>query len=237
MMPNLNNPHYRRDYTSELIVYEESGALKTINVVPRDLPHGWPVKSAIVLGNGIGRLDPTIELICRSNRNRPAEGYKLTYACNAAYRDVNADYYVVKDISLFQEIDHSRFNQVFVPYNLWLTRRDTNMIPYYSHLDAGTAAAYLAAFDGAEKVFLFGFDGTDGNLVQNVYQDTLGYKTPAEPSGMQKFAMYMYDLARIYPDVQFYRVRTEHSFDWLCGMPLDNWHEVSIRQAVLLGDF
>jgi hypothetical protein len=236
-MPNLNTAKYRRDYESELIVYEDAGNLKTINVIPRDLPCDWPVKSAIVLGNGMGRLDPTIDLICRTNRNRPAEGYKLTYACNAAHRDVNADYYVVKDVLLFQEIDHARFNQVFTPYNLWLTRRDTNMVPYYSYLDAGTTAAYLAAFDGAKKVFLFGFDGTDGNELHNIYHGTLAYVKQDDLTGMQKFAIYMHDLVKTYSDVQFYRVRTEHSFDWLCGMPFDNWQEVSVRQAILLGDF
>ena len=100
-MGNLNTPLYRRDYKGEAITYVQDNKMKSIFATPRDLPHDMLVNSAIVLGNGISRLDPNIKIMLKQNNNRVAEGYKLTYACNAAWRDTPADYYVIKDNIFF----------------------------------------------------------------------------------------------------------------------------------------
>ena len=79
-MGNIHRPTYRRDYTGETISYVEDATQKSIFVTPRDLPYDWNSRSAVVLGNGISRLDPTVKLIIDANNRRVAEGYKLTYA-------------------------------------------------------------------------------------------------------------------------------------------------------------
>ena len=186
-MGNIYKPTYRRDYTGETISYVEDGVQKSIFVTPRDLPHDWNSRSAVVLGNGISRLDPTVKLIIDGNNRRVAEGYKLTYACNAAYRDTPADYYVIKNNIFFSDIPLADYNKMFTPNDHWLTYRDTNMLPGSYHMDAGASAAYLAAFDGAQKVFLFGFDGTDGVTSENIYADTFGYESAEYMEDFQKF--------------------------------------------------
>ena len=95
-MPQLNTPIYRRDYTGEPLTYVENGAYKSLFVTPRQFPHDRAVDSAIVLGNGVSRTNPDIQCILKQNNTRVAEGYKTTYACNAAYRDTQADYYIWK---------------------------------------------------------------------------------------------------------------------------------------------
>jgi len=237
-MGNLNKPKYRRDYTGETISYVEDGEQKSIFVTPRDLPHDWNSRGAVVLGNGISRLDPTTKLIIDGNNRRVAEGYKLTYACNAAYRDTTADYYVIKNNIFFSDIPTQDYNKMFVSNSSWLTYNDTNMLPYIYHMDAGSSAAYLAAFDGAQKIFLFGFDGSDGVTSENIYADTLGYESAQYIEDFQKFNTFLYNICYSYSSTQFYRVRNHYSNDFDPMLKtLNNYHEVTIRDAVLLGDF
>ena len=203
-----------------------------------DLAHDWNSRSAVVLGNGISRLDPTVKLIIDGNNRRVAEGYKLTYACNAAFRDTPADYYVIKHNTLFAEIPSNQHNKMFTSNDMWLVWRDTNLLPNCYHMDAGSAAVYLAAFDGAQKIFLFGFDGSDGVTSENIYADTSGYDSSNYIEDFQKFNAFLYNICYAYSSTQFYRVRTQHSNDFDPILKtLNNYREVSVRDAVLLGDF
>jgi len=237
-MGNLNAPLYRRDYAGETITYVQDNKMQSLYVTPRELPHDISVNSAIVLGNGISRLDSDIQLILGQNNRRVAEGYKLTYACNAAFRDTSADYYIYKESVFFSEISKDLYNKIFLPNNLWIAYRDTNLIPHVYHMDSGSTAAYLAAFDGAKKVFLFGFDRSDGATNENIYSNTLGYDGPAILDDFRDCNTNLYNVIKAYSDVNFYRVcnhHTNHIGDLLKTLP--NYHEVSIREAILLGDF
>jgi hypothetical protein len=235
-MPQLNTPIYRRDYTGEVITYVEEGQMKSLFVTPRNFPYDRNVSNAIVLGNGVSRLDPNIQLLLNQNNKRVAEGYKTTYACNAAYRDTKADYYIWKTNIFFgdktYEIDSTK---VFLQNDLWIAYRDTNLIPNIWYMDSGSTAAFMAAFDGAKKVFLFGFDGC-GDVHDNIYANTLGYDDSNHT--YDKHNAHLTNVCAAYTDVQFYRVRTQNSFDFTTELnKLPNYHEVSVREAVLLGDF
>jgi hypothetical protein len=237
-MGNINTPLYRRDYKGEAITYVQDDKMKSIFATPRDLPHDMLVNSAIVLGNGISRLDPTIQLMLGQNNKRVAEGYKLTYACNAAYRDTPADYYVIKNNIFFSDMPLDDYNKMFVANDSYVTYTDANLLPHIYHMDSGSSAAYLAAFDGAQKIFLFGFDGTDNVTSENIYADTLGYESKYYIEDFQKNNSYLYNIIKTYSSIQFYRVRTPHSnnFDSMLKT-LPNYLEVSVRDAILLGDF
>jgi hypothetical protein len=237
-MGNLTKPVYRRDYTGETVYYIETDRLSAVLSKPRALPYDFHTRTAIVLGNGVTRTYPDVNQMLVNNRNKLAEAYKLTYACNAAITDTIADYYVIKDDRFFQRIEPERLPLMFTPYNIWINRRETNLIPTVSHYDAGSAAAMLAAFDGATKVFLIGFDGTDGETVDNIYSDDQLYSDPTTVVDFQKFHSYLHDVVKAYSDTQFYRVRTPHSNNLQADMSrLRNYTEVTVREAILLGDF
>jgi len=235
-MPQLNFPYYRRDYKGEPVTFVENNQMKSFFVNPREFPYDRAIDTAIVIGNGISRLSTDIQLILNQNSRRVVEGYKTTYACNAAYRDIKADYYVIKSRLLFAEIPLEKHNAIFVSNDMWVTYRDTNLIPYIYYMDSGATAAYLAAFDGAKKVFLFGFDGSDNDTNQNVYADTFGYDR--NDFTHNKHHENLYDVCSVYSNVDFYRVRTHVSHDYsnlLTQLP--NYHELNVRNAVLTGDF
>jgi len=235
-MPQLNSPYFRRDYKGEPITYVDNGQMKSLFVNPREFPYDRQVSTAIVLGNGISRITPEVQLIINQNNRRVAEGYKTTYACNAAYRDVKADYYIVKERLLFAEIPVEKYNSMFVSNDMWVTYRDTNLIPYIYYMDSGSTGAYLAAFDGHKKVFLFGFDGSDNDTNQNVYANSLGYER--NDFTHETHHSYLYEVCRVYNSTEFYRVRTYHSYNYSKQLnSLPNYHEVNVREAVLAGDF
>ena len=235
-MPQLNAPIYRRDYTGETITHVENGQLKSLFVTPREFPSDRSVSNAIVLGNGISRLSPDIQIILNQNNKRIAEGYKTTYACNAAYRDTPADYYVFKNNIFFGDPTYPIDNaKIFLQNDIWVNYRDTNLIPNIWYMDSGSTCAFLAAFDGAKKVFLFGFDGS-GDVNNNVYDNTLGYNDSNYTH--DKHNAHLTNVVRIYSDVEFYRVRNHYSFDFSSQLnSLPNYHEVTVREAILLGDF
>ena len=234
-MPQLNTPIYRRDYTGEPLTYVEDGQYKSFFVTPRTFPYDRNVNSAIVLGNGVSRLNPEAQLILKQNNMRVAEGYKMIYACNAAYRDTPADYYIWKTNIFFADSYPIDNTKIFLPNDTWLGYRDTNLIPHIWYMDSGATTAYLAAFDGAKKVFLFGFDG-GGDIHQNIYANTLGYDSLDHD--YVKHASHLANVVRVFSDVQFYRVRTHQCFDFISDLTsLPNYSEVSVYDAVLLGDF
>jgi len=234
-MPLLQKPIYRRNYTGEPVTYVQDEQLQSLLVKPRDFPFDRDVSSAIVLGNGISRLEPDVQLLLNQNNIRVAEGYKTTYACNAAYRDTPADYYIWKTNIFFADSAPIDYTKVFLPNDLWLAYRNCNLIPNIWYMDSGSTAAYLAAFDGAKKVFLFGFDGSD-DAHFNIYNGTLGYET--NDFGFQKHIAHLTNVVYTYSNVQFYRVRNLHTYDFsqeLYNLP--NFHEISVRGAILEGDF
>lgn len=235
-MPQLNYPEFRRDYKGEPLTFVENGQMKSLFVNPRTFPYDRSVESAIVLGNGISRKIQDIQLILNTNNRRVAEGYKTTYACNAAYRDTPADYYIVKDPIFFSEIPLNIYNKIFVSNDMWVTYRETNLIPHFYYMDSGSTGAYMAAFDGHKKVFLIGFDGSDNNHNLNLYANTLGYER--NDWTHETHQNYLFDVCRVYSSTQFIRVRTQHSYNFSDKLnTLPNYKEVNVRDAIILGDF
>jgi hypothetical protein len=227
---------FRSNYTGEVIYDARSGTQTAVQVAPRQFQSS-DCESAIVLGNGPSRLNNQIQVMLRANSNRPYPAYKSVYACNATIRDTKADYYVVKNGLLFQEINSEKYPQLFLQSDLYLLYRDANLIPLQYHYNAGVSAAHMAAFDEHKKVFLFGFDGQD-TVAHNIYTGTNAYSETDETVSMDKWEQQMLEVIRTYPITDFYRVMAEGCVQspdiWLAE---PNFHQVSIREAVLAGDF
>ena len=92
-----------------------------------------------------------------------------------------------------------------------------NNIDYPTGWSAGNTALYLACQEGAEEIYMLGFDGSDYNKpINNVYkgsnnylsEDSRGFNTI---NWDNQFKM----IQRDFPDVKFYKVGTELTYEEL----------------------
>lgn len=231
---------YRNDYVGETINSLVDGKTISYFVKPRDnvfMPSN--VDSAIVLGNGLTRNYADNKFLLKINANKVPQAYKLVYACNrAVHEEENYDYYILRHNVFLANVKKERFPQIYLPNNIFLNNIERcNLIPMISHLDAGSSAVMLAAFDGHKKIFMMGFDGSLGNGWQTVYDDTFPYNQNNSEVSLAHWKDYMTMVLTAYSDTEFYRIRYDGQQapdEWRA---LPNFKDVSMREAVLLGDF
>ena len=229
----LETAYYRRDYKGEVI--NDSHRSQRILVKPKNLFHRDGGK-AIVLGNGRSRLNNDLEIMLKSNKTRHIIGYKVVYACNGAAWDSDADYYVINNRVLMGHLDKRLWNQLFVPWDMFIDYDGTNMIPLVGPMDAGSIAAFLACFDGNNEVFLFGFDRQElPNDNNNCYAGKPCYDPANTTVDSSSWDLNLYGVMKAYPDVKFYRVGSGRSPKNL--VDLHNFKDVSYKESVFLGDF
>lgn len=237
---SLKLPHYRKDYIGESINSLVDGTPIEYFVEPR--PNAFipsNVDTAMIIGNGLTRMSAPVQKIIQANSRRASEAYKLMYACNRAVSDnIKYDYYVFKHRVFLSGLTTTVKNQVYLPYDMFLDyKEDCNLIPYVSYFDSGATAAYLAAFDGHKKIFLFGFDGDMGAGWQTVYDGSYPYQDTAYQIDMKCWEDYLGNVMSVYRDVEFYRVQMDGQSAPNAWTNLPNFKDVTLREAVLLGDF
>lgn len=235
----LYDPQFRTDYVGETINKIVDGETTSYFVAPRENVFVVPqTDAAIVLGNGITKNSKEVQQLLRVNSNKVSESYKLVYACNRAISDeANYDYYVLKHRVFLGEMPANRKSQVYLPYDIFLDYKDDcNLIPYISQFDSGASAAYLACFDGHKKVFLMGFDGDLGAGWQTAYDGSFPYDYKGDID-MTTWQYAMYHVMNAYTDTEFYRVQLDGQTAPDLWRSLPNFRDVTVRQAVLLGDF
>ena len=236
------NKKYRRLYAGEDIIVErtyEGGEWNTtVENVPNAVINSQISNQAVILGNGPSRLDFDLTLIKEHKGGLLGASTLQTYGCNALYRDFAPNFLVASGNTMVSEIAGSSYVTDNIVYTNSLNMLEHPgkfyLIPYDPYADAGTTAAYIAAFDGHRKIFLMGFDGQDTeNYNYNVYAGTNGYDaTDATVSGDRWKANFR-QLAQVYNDVEFVFV---HKTAWPVATEwrdLVNVRSVSYRDFVL----
>jgi hypothetical protein len=206
---------YRKDYTGEDIVASntlEGGSWKTVTEhVPNNVINNQISNRAVVFGNGLHRQNFNPGWVINRRSGLLAATTLQSYACNAFYRDYTPDFLVVTSRDIAKEI-------VRTPYineNIVYTRVDITLefpkkfylIPHDLYADAGTAAIYLACFDGHKRVYLVGFDGQDTvDFNYNIYAGTNGYGAANSEVDSAKWAKAQKAVFDTYTDVDFVHV-------------------------------
>lgn len=215
---------YRKNYRGEDVivnrVYENSQWNPTSEFIPSPFNINPLTDFAVVIGNGTSRLDLNLHLLLEhrigsfNNWSPPppaARNKFYTYGCNAVYRDIRTDFLIVTGENMLDEVVErgTRDNVVTYVNNRLLQKYPGkfNLIPQNPNFNSGALAAYLAAFDGHKKVFLFGFDGNDTpGYNYNVYAGTSCYPglhdTILEDFWVQSMAAVM----DAYKETEFVRV-------------------------------
>ena len=204
---------YRTDYTGEDIIVErkhENHVWHDITeTVPNQITNNQISDRAVIIGNGTSRLDFNLQHLKTPSGLLGAKTLQ-TYGCNALYRDFTPDFLLATgNNGIIEEISKSSYvnNNIVYTNNLHLLEHPNKfyLIPYDPYADAGTTAAYIAAFDGHKRIYLLGFDGydTEGHN-NNIYANTNGYdgKWEFEVEG-DKLINNRIQLFNVYNDVDF----------------------------------
>jgi hypothetical protein len=235
---------YRTDYTGEDIIVERKQENHTwhnvTETVPNVITNNQISGRAVVIGNGPNRLTFNLNLL-KNPQGLLGSKTVQTYGCNALYRDFAPDFLVASgDNGIVPEIAASNFvnNNIVYTNNLHLLEYPNKfyLIPYDPYADAGTTAAYIAAFDGHTKIYLIGFDGHSlDEHNHNVYADTNGYDSKWNfEIDHNKWVQNRKQLFNVYSDVDFVWVTPfgrnliPEDLKW-CG----NYRQISFRDFVL----
>lgn len=207
------NKSYRKFYTGENIVVERhyiSGVWHdTTENVPNAVINEQISNQAVVIGNGPSRLEFDLRLIKNHKGGLYGSRTLQTYGCNALYRDFEPDFLVaVGNTGIINEIVNSNYHKDHIVYAHAPVMLDHPgifyLIPNDPYTDAGTTAAYLAAFDGHKNIYMLGFDLQDtANYNYNVYAGTANYDSLHTTVLDVKWRLDFAEIARTYNEVNF----------------------------------
>jgi hypothetical protein len=229
---------FRNSYSGEDIYtsasYKDGVWEYTTEHVQRTLNYQGYGKTALVIGNGVSRLEFDLNEFKKPNVKRRIQ----TYGCNAIFRDFTCDFLVCTRPDVIKEAVESKYCKSNVAYATGAAILDYpesfHLIPQDPGWNAGSLAAYLACFDGYHKVILIGFDGNDTHgTTNNVYANTNGYLDSTVQN--DKFmSLSMSHVFKTYPLVDFVLAsRTGRGY-----MPAEwyghtNLRRINYRQLVL----
>lgn len=210
------NKLYRKFYRGEDIVVERNYTdgvwHDTTENVPNAVINSQISNQAVVIGNGPSRLELFDLKILSAHRGGLLGSRKLqTYGCNALYRNYSPDFLVVTGNNMVNELAQSNYTRDHIVYtsSIHLLEHPGKfyLIPHDPYTDAGTTAAYIAAFDGHRRVYMIGFDGQDTpGYNYNVYAGTTNYDSLNSTVSDRKWIDDRATLFRTYSDTEFIRV-------------------------------
>lgn len=171
---------FRNSYLGEDVyssaIYKNGLWEYTTEYVQKTLDHQNFNKTAIIIGNGVSRLDFQL-----NNLTKPYIKKKIaTYGCNALYREFTPDFLICTRPKIIKEVVESGYSESNITYAPGTAILDYpksfHLIPQDPGWNSGSLAAYLACFDGCSKVVLLGFDGNDTPTIpNNVFTNSNGY--------------------------------------------------------------
>jgi hypothetical protein len=206
------NKLYRKLYPGENVVVERNYTNgvwhDTTEFVPNAVTNTQISNQAVILGNGPSRLDFNLKHIKNHRGGLLANRALQSYGCNALYRDFTPDFLIARGNEIIKEIADSGYTDDNIVYTDAIhTLEYPNkfyLTPHDPYADAGTTAAYIAAFDGHKNIYLLGFDGQDTpGHNYNVYAGTAGYAPVTGEACTYAWRQNFKQLAQVYNDVMF----------------------------------
>jgi len=240
------NKIYRANYggeriTTEAAVNQNEWSYKT-EWVPTAVANNHISKIATVIGNGLTRKNFPVGLLIKHLSGRLGAKSMQTYGCNAFYRDFEPTFLVAVGNEICHEIAHSGYCDRHIVYansdKILKYPNKFYLIPQDFVSNAGTIAAYLACFDGHEKIYLLGFDNSSGEYYNNnVYAGTRGYAPADHNYSDDYWIMAMEKIMSLYNEVEFVRVTSTPNYacpsSW---RRLSNFRQIHFQSYVIEAD-
>jgi hypothetical protein len=240
------NKIYRANYGGERITteaaFQGSEWLYKTEWVPTKVANNHLSKIATIVGNGSSRQTFPIKLLMTHLAGRLGAKSMQTYACNAAYRDIDPTFLIAVGNDICDEIANSGYCDRNIVYansdKILKYPNQFYLIPQDFVSNAGSVATYLACFDGHEKVYLLGFDNGAGEYYNNnMYAGTNGYADINQNYSDDYWIMSMNQIMSLYSEVEFVRVCPTPEYEcpptWL---KLPNFRQISFNQYIIEAD-
>ncbi len=193
--------------------------------------------NAICLGNGKSRTAYSTKQFDNTNKRKILRYYNVMYGCNAVYRDWQPDFLFVSKQLMAAQIPIEMHDVSFASQEIMRRYDNFNLMPGGSRMDAGSSAAYLAAFHGAKRVFLFGYDGQpDPEKNNNIYAGSDFYDDEQTKINDISWVRNLQNVFETYDDVEFIRVTTDQNPSYRCLHKSPNYKTVSFKQFISLAD-
>ena len=157
---------------------------------------------AFVLGNGISRQAVDLHQLKPLGR---------VYGCNAIYREFEPDVLISTDAPISNRIQQEGYSQTHVHYtrNPLSDTGARRIAEKYFGFSSGPTAVGQAAIDGADAIYLLGFDmgPTQNGRFNNIYADTEFYKkSSAVPTFTGNWAIQLRTIMKDFSRVNFFRI-------------------------------
>lgn len=193
------------DYNGEWINVELSKDRIDRRFISPQLDFVNPSGNAICLGNGLSRSHYSLEKFYKTNQRKIVRYYNVMYSCNASAFEWTPDFLIVTNQLLAAKVSKDLHSIMYSNQEIMRRYPNSNLIPQNLRMDAGSLAVYLAAFHGAKKVYLYGYDGqNDSKQNNNIYSDREFYDK--DPIDDHSWATNLYSIISAYDQVQFYHV-------------------------------
>ena len=237
---------YRTNYGGERITTEAALRgnewLYQTEWVPTAVANNHLSKIATVIGNGTSRKEFPVKLLMTHLAGRLGAKSMQTYACNAAYRDIDPTFLIAVGNDIVEEIANSGYCDRHIVYansdNILKYPNKFYLIPQDFISNAGSIATYLACFDGHEKIYLLGFDNSAGELYNNnVYAGTSGYAPLIHNYSDDYWIMAMESVFSMYNEVEFVRVVPTPGYQCPTNWRrLSNFRQITFKEYVIEAD-
>jgi hypothetical protein len=221
---------YRSNYSGESIVtnltLEDNEWIPETEHVPNSVFNAHSTTQAVAIANGATRANFDLTFIANHKGGLLAEDKLQSYGCNSLYKTFSPDFLVATDETVIKDISESEYindNIVYVnAQHIVEYPGKFYLVPQNPAFDAGSMAAYIAAFDGHKKVFLLGYDS---------------YAESGENSAEIFWIKTLLSVVQVYNDVEFVRVMPTAEYscsDALMSQP--NFRQIDYRGFVLEAD-
>lgn len=218
---------YRSSYAGESIVTEltlgNNEWTPETEYVPNSVFNAFVTSQAVAIANGPSRQAFDLKLIENHRGGLRGRNKLQSYACNLSYQEFTPDFLIAVDPVKVKTIAESGYTQDHIVYTnaQYMLKYPGKfyLTPQNPAYDAGSLAAYLACFDGHQKVFLLGYDG-----YTEASEDVFWVKTLTE-------------VIDTYPMVEFVRVCPTKNF--ACSTELIrrlNFRQIDFRGFVTEAD-
>jgi hypothetical protein len=222
------------DYKGEFVNWTIGDEVKR-EFIKNKLNYYRPNSTAIVIGNGPGNTNDLLKKIILSNNRKIINYYNTIYACNIGYKDITPDFLVLTNKLLLNKIPRDLCSITYTRPEIYRLNTDFNLIPINYTLDAGSTAAMLAAYHGATKVFLIGFDGCPGGVTNHKYVNEQFYPKANDEVNDEKWQINLGRVIAAYPNTTFYRVNASPPSSRHL-QKLSNYQIVDLRKFISLAD-